>query len=77
MSSTLRRAALAMVAVLVLATGCISMPDSGRVHNADTTGDASRAEASSIDAVPPAPGAAPADIVAEQAHEALGVGGTA
>ena len=39
------------------------MPDSGQVHSADTPGDSSDAEASSIDALPPAPGAPPADIV--------------
>ncbi len=63
MSRTRRRAGLAVLALLMLATGCVSMPDSGPVHNADTSADSSGAEASSIDAVPPAPGAPAADIV--------------
>ena len=63
MSRTRRRAGLVVLALLMLATGCVSMPDSGPVHNADTSADSSGAEASSIDAVPPAPGAPAADIV--------------
>ena len=63
MSRNRRRAGLAVLALLMLATGCVSMPDSGPVHNADTSADSSGDEASSIDAVPPAPGAPAADIV--------------
>lgn len=63
MSRTRRRTGLAVLALLMLATGCVSMPDSGPVHNADSAADASEAEASAIDAVPPAPGAPAADIV--------------
>lgn len=63
MSRRRSRAGLAVVALLLLATGCISMPDSGRVHEVDTPGDSSEPEASSIDAIPPRPGAPPAEIV--------------
>ncbi len=63
MSRTRRGAALVVAALLTLATGCVSMPDSGRVHNADSAADSSEAQASSIDAIPPRPKAPAADIV--------------
>ncbi len=63
MSRLRRRAGLAVIGLLVLATGCISMPDSGRVHDADAPGDSSQAEASYVDAIPPRAGAPAAEIV--------------
>jgi len=52
----------AVLALVLLATGCVGMPDSGPVNESDTSADSSEPEASSIDAIPPRPQAPPADI---------------
>ena len=46
----------------LLAAGCVRMPEQGAVHESDTSADASVEQASAIDAEPPRPNAAPADI---------------
>jgi hypothetical protein len=55
-------AAVATLSLALLAAGCVGMPDSGAVHETDTSADTSEEEASSIDAVPPQPNAQAADI---------------
>ena len=53
----------ASLALALLLSGCVGMPEEGPVHESDASADSSEEQASSIDAVPPRPQAPPADIV--------------
>ena len=55
-------AATATLCLALLAGGCVQMPDSGAVHETDTSADTSEEQASSIDAVPPQPNAPARDV---------------
>ena len=48
--------------LVLLASGCVGMPDSGPVHESDTLPNSSEVEASAKNAVPPRAQAPPADI---------------
>jgi len=53
----------ASLALALLVSGCVGMPDEGPVHESDASPNSSEARAPAIDAVPPRPQAPPADIV--------------
>jgi hypothetical protein len=53
----------ASLALALLVSGCVGMPDEGPVHESDASAGSSQDRASSIDAVPPRPQAPPVDIV--------------
>ena len=53
----------ASLALALLVSGCVGMPDEGPVHESDASADSPEPEAPAVDAVPPRPQAPPADIV--------------
>lgn len=56
------RAAGVVLALTLLTTGCVGMPDSGPINESGSSAAASEAEAAEVDAVPPPPQAPPAEI---------------